>query len=282
MVGEPTPVLLDEVIADLQLTGIEVIALDGGITNHNFRVGDVVVRCPGENTSALGIDREAERAATERAAAAGVAPEVVAFRRGCLVTRFIEGEPLDVKAHIPELVEALRAVHGAPPIPSTFSPFRRVEAYARAASFTPPAFARELAARIEPLFDDPPVPCHNDLLPANLLWDGAQVRIVDWEYAGMGDRHFDLGNLSTNNDFSAAEEDALVRAYFGEPKERALARLRLMKLMSNYWEAMWGVLQAEVSALDFDFRTYADENFARLRATVDASPVDEWLRDAAG
>ena len=49
-----------------------------------------------------------------------------------------------------------------------------------------------------------PVPCHNDLLTANLLHDGARVRIVDWEYAGMGDRYFDLGNLSINNELRRA------------------------------------------------------------------------------
>ena len=41
-----------------------------------------------------------------------------------------------------------------------------------------------------------PVPCHNDLLAANFIWDGMRVRIVDWEYAGMGDRCFDLANFA--------------------------------------------------------------------------------------
>ena len=45
------------------------------------------------------------------------------------------------------------------------------------------------------------MPCHNDLLTANFLDDGSRLRILDWEYAGMGDRFFDLGNFSTNNDF---------------------------------------------------------------------------------
>ena len=61
----------------------EPVPLDGGITNRNFRVRfggrDCVVRLPGKDTELLGIDREAERAATAAAAAIGVAPEVVAF-----------------------------------------------------------------------------------------------------------------------------------------------------------------------------------------------------------
>ena len=57
--------------------------------------------------------------------------------------------------------------------------------------------------------------CHNDLLAGNLLVDGDDLRIVDWEYAGMGDRWFDLGNLAVNNGLGAAEEERLLTAYLG-------------------------------------------------------------------
>ena len=54
------------------------------------------------------------------------------------------------------------------------------------------------------------MPCHNDLLTANFIHDGERVRIVDWEYAGMGDRYFDLGNLSVNNGFDEADDERLL------------------------------------------------------------------------
>ena len=61
------------------------------MTNRNFRLRlggrDVVVRLPGKDTELLGIDRSAERAATEAAARAGVGPEVVAYPRGAAVPR---------------------------------------------------------------------------------------------------------------------------------------------------------------------------------------------------
>ena len=53
------------------------------------------------------------------------------------------------------------------------------------------------------------MPCHNDLLNANFIHDARGVRIVDWEYAGMGDRYFDLGNLSINNDLREADDERL-------------------------------------------------------------------------
>ena len=114
-----------------------------------------------------------------------------------------------------------------------------------------------------------PVPCHNDLLPANLIHDGEAMRIVDWEYAGMGNRYFDLGNLSVNNGFNEAGDEWLLECYWGEPcTRRRLATLRLMRIMSDLREAMWGVVQQAISELDFDFAEYAQEHFERVRAGV--------------
>jgi thiamine kinase-like enzyme len=279
--------LLDDVLAALGPVSAGPVPLDGGLTNRNYRVTaggeDLVVRLPGADTDVLGIDRLAERAATQAAADAGVGPAVVAFELGCLVTRFLPGEPLDaagVRAHLPEVAAALRAVHAGPGLPATFSGFRVVEAYRDAAGVTPEGYAEAhaLAERIEAALPRDIVPCHNDLLPANLLWDGHRVRIVDWEYAGMGDRFFDLGNLAVNSDL---DDEAVLEAYFGEVTRGRLARLRLMRLMSDFREAMWGVLQAAVSDLDEDFDAYAREHFDRLRAAAAAAPIDEWLADAA-
>ena len=107
------------------------------------------------------------------------------------------------------------------------------------------------------------MPCHNDLLNANFLDDGA-IKIVDWEYAGMGDRFFDLANLSVNNEFGADEDRALMSAYFGKVRDEDLASLRQMKFMSDFREAMWGVLQSGISELNMDFNAYAAKHFERM------------------
>jgi thiamine kinase-like enzyme len=87
---------------------------------------------------------------------------------------------------------------------------------------------------------------------------------VDWEYAGMGDRFFDLANLSVNHEFGAAEDGVLLDAYFDDANQERLASLAMMKFMSDFREAMWGVLQSGISELDFDFHGYATKHFARL------------------
>jgi thiamine kinase-like enzyme len=270
--------------------------LDGGITNRNFRLrtdtGDYVLRLFGRDTSQLGIDRRTEEAATEAAAATGVGPPLVAFLDEAAVTGFIDGRPvpperLRESPFLERVAASLRTVHAGPSLPSGFSAFRIVESYDQRAGEVPPDYHRALAhaREIEAALTGPehePVHCHNDLLNANLIDDGERVRIVDWEYAGMGDRYFDLGNLSINNGFEEGDDERLLAAYFEEPcTPGRFAALRLMRIMSDFREAMWGVVQQAVSELDFDFADYAATHFARLDASVADPRYRGWLEEAA-
>ena len=106
--------------------------------------------------------------------------------------------------------------------------------------------------------------------------------LVDWEYAGMGHRLFDLGNLAVNAEFGEREELRLLAAYYGEeasPGRRAA--LALMRIMSDAREAAWGVVQGVVSELDFDFDAYAARHFARLELAAASDRFDQWLAAAA-
>jgi thiamine kinase-like enzyme len=276
----------------------EPVPIAGGITNRNWRVRfggrDCVLRLPGRDTELLGIDREIERANTAAAAAVGVGPEVVAFlpELGCLVTAWIPGRPVSAEELRGPLLgaaaTALRAIHAGPPVPGSFSPFQRSrdsarEAVARGARL-PKGHARVAAAADEiesALAGRPAVPCHDDLLTANWVLEGDRLRIVDWEYAGMGDPAFDLGNFAGHHDLDAAAEVALLTAYLGEPPTGAqLAAMRLMRLMAAFWEAMWAVLQGTVSELDADFAAYADAYLDRLRTSLDDPDYSGWLEAA--
>ena len=264
--------------------------LGGGITNHNYRVdlpeGSFVLRVAGRDTALLGIDRSVEHEAALAAAAVGVGPDVIQFvePEGYLVTRYIEGEivPLE-RIREPESIRrvarALRAVHRGPSLPARFISFRVVEdyrtvAFARGAEVPPSyAWARQVARRIERARGAfPERPCHNDLLNANFIDDGARIRIVDWEYAGMGDVFFDLANFSVNNGLGPDERGVLLEAYFGEVRADHERALELMLFMSDFREAMWGVVQGAVSELDFDFAGYAAEHFERMETSA-ATPA---------
>jgi thiamine kinase-like enzyme len=293
---------LDRLAAELGALEDGPTPLEGGITNRNYRARlggrEVVIRLPGKDTELLGIDREAEAAANRCAARAGVAPEVAALLEDppCLVTEFVEGttmspEELRQPAALAEVARALRAIHGCgETLPSGFDSFRLVEEFAARArgrgGALPAAYdpALEVAARIERALarGGAPVPCHNDLLAANFLRSAEGIRLVDWEYAGMGDRWFDLGNFAVNNELGAVEEEALLVAYFGDPPSAArLAALRLMRFMSDFREAMWGVLQGTISDLEFDFDEYAGRHFERLRESAANPDFETWLQEAS-
>ena len=195
-----------------------VVQLEGGITNRNFRVNfggtDYVVRLPGKRTQLLGIDREAECIANKAAAELGIAPRVAALldQPSALVTAFVSGREMEADElrepeTIAEVAHDLRQLHDSgTELPTGFDSFRLVEEYAetgRANGSEPPDgydAALEVAHRIEKAVRDQPghepVPAHNDLLPANFLRDGDRMQLIDWEYAGMGDRWFDLGNFA--------------------------------------------------------------------------------------
>lgn len=279
----------------------EPTVLGGGITNHNFRARfggrEVVVRLPGNDTELLGSDRAGERDAGELAATVGVAPAVIAALEHptVLVTEFVEGptlgaEDLREPGTLAEVGATIRAIHGCGKIGARFDAFRLVEAYAAATrargGAVPDAYERahSVAVRIEAapaLAGGPPVLCHNDFLPANFIASPDGIRIVDWEYAGMGSRWFDLGNFAVNNDLGPAEEEAFLNAYLGAaPSPADIAALRLMRLMSDFREAMWGVVQTAISDLDFDFADYAGKHFDRLLGAADSPAFEALLEDA--
>lgn len=273
-------------------------ALSGGITNRNHVVevaGErFVVRLPGRDTELLEIDRECERIAASRAAELGFAPEVLGLFGGCLVTRFVPGDAVAaddvaVPATLDAIAGMLRAFHATGPLPHTFDAFSVPELHRRAAASRgvdiPDRYGRvaPIVAEIAKAFaasGDAMVPCHNDLLAANLLRDGDHLYLLDWEYAGMNHREFDLGNLAVNNDLDPAAEEHLVTAYHGRTSARHLARLRLMRLVSDAREAMWGVVQQGISTIDFDYRAYATEHFERLLANASTPGYRADLRAA--
>ena len=282
---------------------LTLTALSGGITNRNYLITAAgeeeryVIRLAGNDTHLLGISREVEHAATVAAAGVGIGPEVIAFIRpeGYLVTRFIVGEPVSLEqVHQPETIrrvaDSIRRIHGGPAIPGLFIPLRIVDAYLALAlehGVPKPAAwdeAHAVGRRIERALLDAPIelrPCHNDLLNANFIDDGERIRIVDWEYAGMGDPFFDLGNFSVNHDLTPDEDAILLEAYEGEVRPARLARLALMRVVSDFREAMWGVLQHGISTLDVDFVAYAAEHFERLLANASTPGFERALRAAA-
>ena len=294
---------VDEVIARVpqwvEVNDLKVSPLDGGITNSNFRVDvggeSFALRIAGTNTNMLGINRDHEHAANLAAGKLGIAPEVVYVIQpeGYLVTRFISARPFPLEKitqpeNIRRVMGLVRKIHSMPEIPGFFSAFRVVEEYAVIARRYNVEFPEkfdwlmERAHKAEAVLlvaPDPLRPCHNDLLNANFLIDKHKIYILDWEYAGMGDIYFDLANFSTNHELSDEQDNWLLECYFGEVTEKQTAHLNIMKVMSLFREAMWGQVQIGISELDFDYRGYADNFFARVFENINDPRWDQWIKE---
>ncbi len=277
-----------------------VTPLVGGITNQNYRVdigGETfVLRIGGKGTHLLGIDRGRESTCTAIAAQVGVGAEVMHFlaSEDVLVTRFIFGLSVTPEtAAQPEtlrrIVDSIKRYHTGPAFPGTFSPFETVRNYHKLALEYGVSFPDTLLqvfalmARIEQALAERGVgqakPCHNDLLASNFIDDGRTIRILDWEYAGMGDIFFDLGNFAVNQSLNDEQCRLLLDYYFGEVRSADLAHFHLMRLASDLRESFWGFLQLGISDLAFDFREYAHHHLSRFLRNIETSPFEQWLRD---
>ena len=275
-----------------------ITELTGGITNKNYKITSngesYVLRMGGNETKFLGIDREVEYECSRLAAQIGVAPEPIAFiaPEGFILARFISGkgipaEEIGIEENIRRVVESMRAYHALESFPGSFSPFRVAEEYARTAR----SFDVKLPEKMDwylkksreietALYGREPLalhPCHNDLLNGNFIDDGSRFRILDWEYAGMGDIFFDLGNFAIQHEFNDEQDEILLKAYFGEPTDSQRAHQKLMKIMSDLREAMWAQVQIGVSQLEFDYKGYGQKYFDRFEANTNRGEYTNWL-----
>ena len=98
---------------------------------------------------------------------------------------------------------------------------------------------------------------------------------LDWEYAGMGDPVFDLANFSVHHEFTGDQDRWLLEFYFGGVSAENWARIKLLKVISDFREAMWAMVQIGISKLDF--RDYANTYFDRTEQGMKGTMWEQWL-----
>ena len=277
-----------------------VTALPGGLTNHNFRVdtpaGSYVARISDPDTGLLAIDRDNEHVNSVAAAEAGVGARVIAYRpeHVMLVVEFLPDcetmsrETMQRGDRIPAVAAALRQLHAGPAFRDPFDMFRIQAGYRevcrergfavpdRYDAFEPQVRRLEAAMRRRP---EALVPCNNDLLAENFLWDGTRFRLIDWEYSGMNEASFEVGNVWSESDLSLDQLAELVGCYWGEATPAKIARARMWGLMSKYGWTLWGVIQHNLSDIDFDFWEWLMDKHVRAAAEFDGPDFDRLIAD---
>ncbi|MBX5066085.1 phosphotransferase [Rhizobium lentis] len=274
---------------------IDIAPITGGITNRNYLVSDAVARCVvrlGTDIPIHHISRQNELAASYAAHAAGISPAVIHHSPGVLVLEYIEARALspeglrapDTLARVLPLVRTCHrdiARHFRGPA-MIFWVFHVVRDYAASLKETGSAYLPllpELIGRAETL-EQAAGPFeiafgHNDLLAANFLDDGKRLWLIDWDYAGFNTPLFDLGGLASNNEFSEADEHAMLEAYFDRPLTSDLRRrYGAMKCASLLRETLWSMISEIHSTIVFDYSAYTAENLARFERAYQAFEQD--------
>ncbi len=276
--------------ANLDAEDLELTRL-GGLTNQNWKVernGEAfVLRLAGAGTNEY-IDRDNEEINARGAAAAGVGAEIIQCEpdTGFMLARFIP----DTVTMSPALFKqragspgraavALKRMHGSGQrFAKRFELFAMIEEYkallAKLGATLPEGYDATVAqaGAVRLALDANPValaPCHCDPLCENFLDDGERMWIVDWEYSGMNDPWWDLGDLSVEAGFDAAQDQELLSAYCGGPPPAwAVGRATIYKAMCDLLWTLWGLIQhANKNPVD-DFWAYAINRFQRCQALM--------------
>lgn len=283
------------------LGGAPVAERLGGLTNRVYRLGPYCVRVPGEGTEEY-IDRANEAVAARAAAAAGVSPEVVHVdpASGVMVTRYVEGTVTMSPAAFRErrgsparAAEAFARLHRSGAVfPFRFELFGMIDSYLGVLAGKEvdlPEGYHDVVAEAEAvrrLLDARPVEavaCHCDPLCENFLDTGSRMWIVDWEYSGMNDPMWDLGDLSVEGQFDEDQDEEMLTAYFGgEAPAAARGRMVVHKAMCDLLWTLWGLIQLANANPAEDFRAYADGRFARCKALMATPDFARHLSAAAG
>ena len=262
----------------------------GGLTNRVYRAGGHVLRIPGKGTEEY-INRTHEAEAARVAATAGVSPEVIHAdpQTGVMATVLVP----DAVTMSPDAFRsrkgsparaglALRRLHTSGGLfPFRFELFAMIDDYLKVLATKDvdlpdgyhdvvreaDAIRAALARKPAPL-----VACHCDPLCENFIDTGIRMWIVDWEYSGMNDPMWDLGDLSVEAGFDQTQEMEMLSAYFdGAPAAADHGRMVIYKAMCDLLWTLWGLIQHANKNPADDFAAYALNRFNRCK-TLMAAP----------
>jgi len=258
----------------------------GGLTNRVYKLaaGDdvYVLRIAGEGTGDY-IDRKVEAHNARVAAAAGVGAEVLFAdeNSGLMLTRHLDNCVTMSPALFREragaparAARALKRMHGCgQDFEFRFELFQMIDDYRtilqKRAATLPDGYdaavaEAQLARKALAVAPPPLAPCHCDPLSENFLDDGSRMWIVDWEYSGMNDPIWDLGDVSVEAEFDEAQDREMMAAYCDGPVPEALyGRMILYKAMCDLLWTLWGLIQHADDNPAEDFWAYSINRFTR-------------------
>ncbi|MCP4211122.1 MAG: phosphotransferase [Halieaceae bacterium] len=295
-------IIIDEIIelvSGWRGKKISVEPLSGGMTNSNYKIvvngSFFFVSIPGGNSRLLGVDWYNKFNNARICGEAGLSPKVVQGfpLQKVIILEFLplalcSVESLQRLSVQHRLIQTLKVLHGGASFLKEFDMFCLIQFYLETIKnldLVPAVDLSEYRARIletgEALapYRQALVPCHNDLVPENVMDDGNRVFLLDFDYSGNNDPCFDLGSISVEAGYNDTQVRELARAYYGLASETIMARIHLHGILGDVGWSLWSVIQAQISDIDFDFKAYGLMRWNRAVEKMESSEFDTWLRD---
>lgn len=223
----------------------EITVLKKGMTNRSFlfRCKDkkYIMRIPGEGTEQL-INRRQEAEVYDAIVGKNICDEVIYMNSesGYKITEFIEGAKscdLYDTDELTRCMQILREFHNQKiKVNHEFNIFQKIEFYERLRGGEKSVYKdyenvkQNIFSLKEYLdsFEIEKVLTHIDAVPDNFLFqkDKEEVRLIDWEYAGMQDPHVDIAMFCIYALYDRGNVDKLIDIYFeGKCQEKIRTKI---------------------------------------------------------
>ncbi|MGB6607315.1 MAG: phosphotransferase [Atribacterota bacterium] len=278
---------------------IKIEKLSGGITNKLYRVysekGDVTVRIYGDKTEIF-IDRYIVAEILKRVAKTGISPGLVKYMPEHRVTivEFIPGCVLKNSDFLKEelhekIVRPIRKIHQSRVVfPQIFNPLIKVKEMHRILInleiICPEFDIKGIIKNLEKLSEIANIPdseftaSHNDLLADNFVLseDGYRGKykepmyLIDWEYAGMAPRYYDLADMFQEILVPRDVEKNILKCYCdGKEFEKTLYLVNLFKPFPDIFWFIWSMIQNNISKIKFDFYNYGKVKYENAQRNIE-------------
>ncbi|MDM8536065.1 phosphotransferase [Desulfobacterales bacterium HSG17] len=285
-------------IAEWHGKTILIEPVSGGITNQTFKVivdkKPYIVSIAGNTSHLLGINRVHKFNNNKICEKNGLSPKVIHFleSEGVLISEFISFPILSIKklhqSEVQErLIRILKKLHSGNDFYKEFDMFCLIKHYqeiVREKEIKLPADYENYQPQINTIgtvlnsYRTELVPCHNDLTPENILYDGQEMFIIDFDYSGQNDPCFELANLCIEAKFNDTMTKNLVRAYYGHDSREIISRVYLHGILCDVGWSLWAFIQARIANADFDFKSYGLKRWKKAVKKLETGEYVRYLR----
>lgn len=217
---------------------VDISILKKGMTNRSFlfscKEKKYIMRIPGEGTDQL-INRRQEAEVYEKIAGRNICDDIFYINpeKGYKITEFLSGARVcdpSCEEDVKKCMEKLRSFHEAGlEVEHTFDIFSQIEFYQSLWKNNRSVY-RDHEKTTEKIFSlrdfisshrEKMVLTHIDAVPDNFLFytngqGREEVRLIDWEYAGMQDPHVDIAMFAIYSLYNRSQVDRLIDLYFTE------------------------------------------------------------------